>query len=280
MIKPGRSVVAVAFAACGAGPTAPPATPATATPDPSHFQTLATAPSALPKTSTPWVGVQVSQDNRVEMLVPNAPAERAGVKAGDELVALDGVGLFAPNDLSTRVRGDKVGQRVVLRVRRAGNELDLPIELAARKELSELRGELIDHPAPDFAPEPIGNATGPVKLADLAGHVAVIDFWATWCPPCRAAVPHLEQLHTKYPDLRVVGVSTEDASDLRDFASAAQVHYPVARDATGEMWRRYLTDAIPMLVVIDRHGTVRDITIGLTDSDALDHELVALMLKH
>ena len=278
MIGVARSVVAVALAACGA-PTAQPASSPARPADPARFQALTTAPAALPKTSTPWVGVQVSQDNRVEMLVPNAPAELAGVKAGDELVSLDGVGLFAPNDLSTQVRGDKIGQRVVLRVRRAGAEIDLPITLAARKELAELRGELIDHPAPDFAPEPIGNVAGPVKLADLAGHVAVIDFWATWCPPCRAAVPHLEQLHAKYPDLRVVGVSTEDATDLREFAAAAPINYPVARDPDGEMWRRYLADAIPMLVVIDRHGTVRDITIGLTDADALDHELVALMLK-
>jgi thiol-disulfide isomerase/thioredoxin len=273
------SVVAVALAACGAGPTAPPASPGSHPADPAHFQALATAPGALPASTTPWVGVQVSTDNHVAMLIPNAPAERAGVKAGDELVSLDGVGLYAPNDLSTRVRGSKVGQRVVLRVRRAGAELDLPITLEARKELAQLRDELIDRPAPDFAPEPIGNAAGPVKLSELSGHVAVIDFWATWCPPCRAAVPHLEQLHAKYPDLRVVGVSTEDASDLRDFAAAERVNYPVARDADGEMWRRYLTDAIPMLVVIDRHGTVRDITIGLTDPGELDREVLALMLK-
>jgi thiol-disulfide isomerase/thioredoxin len=274
-----RSAVVLALAACGANSTGAPASPNTAGPDPAHVQALATSPAAPPSAARPWVGVQVGADNHVEMLVPNAPAERGGVKAGDLLVSLDGVGLVAPSDLSTRVRGDKVGQRVVLRVRRAGAELDLPLTLAPRKELAQLRGELIDHPAPDFAPEPVGNAVGPVKLSELAGHVAIIDFWATWCPPCRAAVPHLEQLHAKYPDLRVVGVSTEDATDLREFAAAEQVHYPVARDADGEMWRHYLADAIPMLVVIDRHGTVRDITIGLTDPGGLDREVAALLLK-
>ncbi len=274
-----RPALAVALCACGATASAPTPAPTRAVPDIAHFQALTTAPSALPTTPSPWIGVQVTPDNHVDLLIPGAPAERAGVHVGDELVSLDGVALYTPGDLPTRVRANQVGARVTLRVRRDGQELDVAMTLEARKELSQLRNELLDHKAPDFAPEPINNVAGPVKLADLAGHVTVIDFWATWCGPCRASIPHLEQLHDRYPDLRVVGVSTEEASDLRDFATATQLKYPVARDTDGSMWRRYLADAIPMLVVIDRAGTVRDIAIGLADPDALDREVVALMTK-
>nr|HEX4315595.1 redoxin domain-containing protein [Kofleriaceae bacterium] len=277
------ALAVVVVAACGSAPAPAPVNGSGSSTAPvvvQPFQALTTKPAELPATATPWIGVQVSADNHVAQVIPNAPAERAGVQVGDELVSLDGVGLFSPQDLPTRVRSSKVGDKVTLRVRRATGEVDLPIVLEAKKEIADIRVEsLIDHAAPDFTPEPIGNVPGPVKLADVAGHVTVLDFWATWCGPCKASIPHLSELHDRYPDLRIVGLSVEDAQDIHDFATTEKMTYPLARDAGGLAWQRYLVDAIPMMVIIDRGGVIRDIAVGVGDFDALDKELVAMMLK-
>jgi thiol-disulfide isomerase/thioredoxin len=108
------------------------------------------------------------------------------------------------------------------------------------------------------------SGTFPSSIAALRGHVVLIDFWATWCGPCRIAMPKLGALQGRYgaQGLRVLGVSTEDAEDVALFARRTEMAYAVGVDMHAETTRSYGVSSLPTLVVIDKRGLVRDVRVG------------------
>lgn len=111
-------------------------------------------------------------------------------------------------------------------------------------------------PAPQFSLKTFDGK--PVSLAGLRGKVVLLDFWATFCQPCIAALPELQALHAKYGDrgFAVVGVTVDDRPALVKKATArAKVSYPVLR-ATPEVWNAYKVTALPALVLVDRDGKI------------------------
>lgn len=112
------------------------------------------------------------------------------------------------------------------------------------------------HPAPPFSlTRPDGSA---LSLGDLRGKVVLLDFWATFCPPCLAALPDLQALHAKYESegFVVVGLTVEDRPALvRKATAAAGVRYPVV-EATPAVWNAYKVTALPALVLVGRDGRI------------------------
>lgn len=98
----------------------------------------------------------------------------------------------------------------------------------------------------------------PVSLADFRGQVVLLDFWATYCPPCVAALPELQALHAKHAarGLAVVGITVDDRAALvRKATDRAGVSYPILQ-ATSEVWNAYQVTALPSLILIGRDGTI------------------------
>ncbi|MBL8225582.1 MAG: TlpA family protein disulfide reductase [Chromatiales bacterium] len=123
-------------------------------------------------------------------------------------------------------------------------------------------------PAPQFTLEQRGG--GSVSLADLKGKVVLVNFWATWCGPCRKEMPLLEQIHRKYAPLGLVmvGVNVEEDGRLFDtFLKDVPVSFPILLDPKNGVSKLYDVAAMPSTVIIDRKGNIRYVHQGYQPGD-------------
>lgn len=124
-------------------------------------------------------------------------------------------------------------------------------------------------PAPEFRLETFEGDS--VALSGYRGKVVLLDFWATYCPPCIQALPELQALHTKYAGsgFAVVGITVDDRAALvRKATSRANVTYPILK-ATPEVWNAYKVDALPSLILVGRDGRIVKRYGGEADKKAM-----------
>ena len=117
--------------------------------------------------------------------------------------------------------------------------------------------------APDFA---LKSSTGEnLRLSEYRGDVVMINFWATWCGPCRQEMPLLDELYNRYQRVgfNLLGVNIDDDSRrAMQMAEELGIDFPVLFDATKEVSRLYEVEAMPVTVLVDREGTVRYVHHG------------------
>lgn len=115
---------------------------------------------------------------------------------------------------------------------------------------------------------------GPASLADAAGKVVIVDFWATYCAPCRQALPSYQRIADAHsPDVVVIAVSTDEPgevkrTDIVRFAQDLGLRFPVLWDSRERSARRYQPPAMPTSYLIDRRGIVRHVHPGYGNGDA------------
>lgn len=113
-------------------------------------------------------------------------------------------------------------------------------------------------PAPDFELPLRGG--GMVKLAELRGQVVMLNFWASWCGPCRQEFPILDEMYRKYRPMgfTLLGVNVEsETRDAERFLSATPVSFPIVFDRENAVSGRYGVSAMPTTLLVDRKGNVR-----------------------
>ena len=123
---------------------------------------------------------------------------------------------------------------------------------------------LVGQKATDFTLEGLEKGTS-IRLADYAGKVVMLDFWASWCAPCRLEMPILQRVYDKYKAKGVVLIGAnvgEDRATARAFLEKDNYRFPVGLDARGEVDRAYGAPGLPHLVIIDRQGVIQADHIG------------------
>jgi peroxiredoxin len=123
--------------------------------------------------------------------------------------------------------------------------------------------DLTGQTAPDFA---LKSSTGEnLRLSEYRGEVVMVNFWATWCGPCRQEMPLLDQLYSRYERVgfTLLGVNIDDNSGkAMNMVQELGVSFPVLFDSQKEVSKLYQVDTMPATVLIDREGTVRYIHHG------------------
>jgi thiol-disulfide isomerase/thioredoxin len=149
----------------------------------------------------------------------------------------------------------------------------------AQKEIAEAESFAFDFTLPGLD----GN---PVKLADFKGKLVIADIWGTWCPPCRAEIPHFIKLQETYPnDLAIVGLNYEGeegeevVEKIRTFATEQGINYPlvIGDQATQDQVPEF--GGFPTTLFIDREGKVRLKIVGLHPYDMLDAYVSVLLAE-
>ncbi len=112
-------------------------------------------------------------------------------------------------------------------------------------------------PAPDFTLRALDGS--PRSLSELRGNVVLLNFWATWCGPCREELPQLERLQERFQEdgLVVLGVSDENADKARRYLDENGITYPTLHDPSSSVFRGYRVGAIPTSLIIGRDGRLR-----------------------
>jgi thiol-disulfide isomerase/thioredoxin len=111
------------------------------------------------------------------------------------------------------------------------------------------------------------------KLSELKGNVVVLDFWATWCPPCRKSLPHIQAI-SQDKDLAAKGLKVfavnarEDAAKVTKFLKDNKYSFVVPMDAAGKTMQTYLVRGIPTTVIVGADGKIAKVFIGFGDNSA------------
>ena len=137
-------------------------------------------------------------------------------------------------------------------------------------------------PAPDFNLKTLDGKS--LQLSALKGKVVLLDFWATWCPPCRQEIPHFKELYTQYHSkgLEVIGVALDEGGekDVAPFAQQNQINYPLSATGSQELAQAYGgIRGIPTTFLIDKQGRIAQKYIGYQDKEVFEKEIQALLAE-
>ena len=140
----------------------------------------------------------------------------------------------------------------------------------------------LGEPAPNFQLRDLNGRQ--VALSELRGKVVLLNFWATWCGPCRVEMPAMEKLYRAFSrnDFEILAVSTDaqGVSVTRPFQQENRLTFPILHDADYRVGLTYGARSLPMTFMVDRQGIVRHQVFGARDCGATEaHQLVQLLMK-
>ena len=139
------------------------------------------------------------------------------------------------------------------------------------------------HLAPDFALKTLNGKM--IRLSDFRGKkVVLINFWATWCPPCRSEMPTMQQIYTEYKgkgfEILAINIERDSKEEILEFMKELRLTFPVLLDSDMKVTRTYRLIGLPVSMLIDRRGIIRSKEIGYHDwTDKESRKRVENLLK-
>jgi thiol-disulfide isomerase/thioredoxin len=228
---------------------------------------LTQALSAAPlQQAQPWLGVAVDEKGTggvlVKSLISQAPAEKAGLQIGDLITAIDDTNVKNRDELLGVLRAKGVGNSVVVHFNRQGKDEKKTLKLEALPDRVQLmERQLLNKPVPAFSLENVADGkTNHQK--DLLGKVVILEFWATWCPACRAAIPRLNQWSKAHKNISIIGITDEGTEVVKAFLQKEKMDYTVAMNKSQTDFQ---VGSIPTFVLVDSKGVVRALAMGAGD---------------
>ncbi len=136
--------------------------------------------------------------------------------------------------------------------------------------------------APDFTLDLLGG--GGITLSDLRGQVVMVNLWASWCPPCRAEMPAIEEVYQDYKNqgLEVLAINTtyqDSEVEAAAFVQEYGLSFPIPMDRTGAVSNRYQLRGLPSTYFVDRKGIIRSVVVGGPMNEALIRSKVQELLE-
>lgn len=232
--------------------------------------------SASPLMAVPWLGFSFKKEpyqNQIALVVegihPASGALAAGVSSGDKIISINKKPITAVAIIQQVLKSKKTGESVTLVLIRGNKEQTVSIKLTERPDdISNWTGSAIGSKIVGFGKNFYANGD---KRQEKPKAI-LLDFWATWCIPCRQTLPILDRLYGKLAKegLEVVGVSKESLSDLQAFNQKHPAPFPLYRDADLKFSNHYRISAVPTLMLLDGNGYIQKVWSGVPNEAQLE----------
>lgn len=230
-----------------------------------------------------WLGISFKSEPyrdgialKIQGIHPESGAVGRNVSPGDLIVGINGKKLSGMDVVKSELAGVRSGSLVTLELSRGGKVFSEKVAMTERPDdISGLTGSSIGSKALAFEKNFYRNG----EKRKNKPKVTLLDFWATWCGPCRMTLPILGRLYEKWGSrgLEVVGISSESESVLENFYKEHPSPYPLYRDATEAMWRRYGISAVPTLMLLDENGYILKVWPGAPNERSLESAVLDAM---
>jgi thiol-disulfide isomerase/thioredoxin len=217
----------------------------------------------------PWLGVAIDENGRdgilIKTVIDDTPAAKAGLQAGDFITSVDSSPVKNRDELLTVLRSKGVGNRVTVHFKRQGKAEQKTLKLEALPDRVELmHKQVMDKPLPAFSATNLATRKA-ITQDDLKGKVTILEFWATWCPACRSAIPRLNQWAKAHKNVQIIGITDEEENVVKEFLKRETIAYTLALDTEQKLQGALQIGSIPTFLLVDRQGVVRDIALGAGD---------------
>jgi thiol-disulfide isomerase/thioredoxin len=217
--------------------------------------------------ATPWIGISLDPEYKgvlIKSVMSGMPGEEGGLVAGDVVIAVDSKNVINANEFGSTIRSYEVGSYINLQILRKGVAQTKRIKLAARPDaLGMLQAQILGKTMPSFKLKAIPSGASTASES-FKGKVLLIEFWATWCGPCRITQPRLSEFARANKDkgIEVIGISDEDEATVSDYVKKENPSYLIFSDSRHAIQDKLLITALPTFVVVDRKGTIVSVGIG------------------